>query len=412
LPTSHPFRHAAGLVPAVALLVAAAPAAQAAPRPADIIELGGAPQALAVDTATGSVWVAVNEISSQDITEIVGGKVRATIPLGSVTPLDIAVDAHTGTVWVADGGFGTVTEISAKTATVLRTITLQQANADDSSIAVDPEHGEVFVTEISLDDLVEFSESDPDTQYVTSGGNTPLAIAVYPAQRTAWVTDGVGDVTEVSYTGTRPKDIYTLKLRGGPGNITADAATGRIFVSQFSSNAVAIINAASRKVSTVKVGEAPGALNVDPLHGDVWVATANGLSEFPETAHRVSATYPLGFSPSGVAAVPNAGVYAANFRASNVLFLPAGLRLHAPRSVSFRTGRHGLVLITASGFPATSVSLSGRLPTGLRWATSGPNGRIAGTPRSGTQGTYHLTVQASTIWRRHLSHRLTITITR
>jgi len=138
-------RSAAAVVPAAVLLMAAVPAgsALAAARPASTIKTGDGPEAIAVDTQTGSAWVADNEGNS--VTEIVGGKVRATVMLGStVSPLGIAVDSHTGTVWVADGSSGTVTEISARTATVIRTVVLTGAVVN--SISVDPVHGEVFVT--------------------------------------------------------------------------------------------------------------------------------------------------------------------------------------------------------------------------------------------------------------------------
>jgi DNA-binding beta-propeller fold protein YncE len=273
-------------------------------RPAGVIKAGDGPEAIAVDTQNGTAWIADNEGDS--VTEIAGGKVRATIPLGSVSPLDIAVDSRTGTVWVADGSSGSVTEISAKTGHVLATVALSQTSAVVNSIAVDPAHGQVFVTEINLGNLVEFSESHPASQHVVAGGNTPVAVAADSAARTAWVSDEAGTVTEVSYRGTLPTVLHTLDVSGGPGAIAADATAGLIFVAEYSANAVEIINATSRKVRTVKVGKAPGSLAADPLHGDVWVANTNShsLSQIQESAHKVTATYPTGFSPAEVAVQP------------------------------------------------------------------------------------------------------------
>jgi DNA-binding beta-propeller fold protein YncE len=404
-------RTAAALVPAAALLMAAMPVspALAASTQTASIKTGDGPEAIAVDTQTGSAWVADN--AGNSVTEIVKGKVRATIVLGgTISPLDIAVDSRTGTVWVADGSSGSVTEISAKTAHVLRTILLTGAVVN--SIAVDPVHGKVLVTEINLDRLVEFSESHTTAHHVVSGGNTPLAVAADPAARTAWVTDEAGTVTEVSYTATSLKVLHTLHVPGGPGAITADATTGLIFVAENSGNAVAIISAASRKIRTVKVGAAPGSLTADPLHGDVWVANDNGdsLSQIEEATHRVTATYLLGFSPERVAVQPGAGVYAVNFGANSVTFLPAHLQVRTSGSTTFTTGRHGSVALVAIGFPAPSLTLLGKLPAGLRWSDHGPDGKISGTPKHGTEGTYHLTVRASTSWARHTSRHLTLKV--
>ncbi len=404
-------RKAAAVVPAAALLLAAMPAgsALAATRPASTIKAGDGPEAIAVDTQTGSAWVADN--AGNSVTEIVGGKVRATVMLGStVSPLGIAVDSRTGTVWVADGSSGTVTEISARTAKVLGTVALTGGVVN--SIAVDPVHGEVFVTAINLGDLVEFSENHTAAQHVVDGGSTPLAVAADSAARTVWVTDEAATVTEASYTATGLKVLHTLHVGGGTGAITADATTGLIFVAENSGNAVAIISAASRKVRAVKVGRAPGSLAADPLHGDVWVANDDGdsLSQIQESTHRVTATYPLGFGPERVAVQPGAGVYAVNFGANSVTFLQAGLRVRAARSVTFRTGRPGSALISAIGFPAPSLTLAGKLPAGLHWAGRGPDRRISGTPKRGTEGTYHLTVRAGTSWGRHASKHLTLKV--
>jgi DNA-binding beta-propeller fold protein YncE len=413
--SSRLIRGVAAVLPAAALVLAAAPpgsalaapgSALAAAHPAGIKTAEG-PEAIAADTENGTTWVADNE--GESVTEIAGGKVRATISLGTSMPLDIAVDSRTGTVWVADGEGGSVTEISAATGHILHTITLSQADAVANGIAVDPVHGKVFVTELDLGNLVEFSESHPTSQHVVAAGNTPLRVAVDSTARTAWVTDQAATVTEVSYSGTQPKVIGTLPISGG--GITADSTTGLIFVAEYNAGAVAIINASTRKFRTVKVGPDPAGLAADPAHGDVWVADGSDrLSQIRESTGKVAATYPVGFSSASVAVQPGAGVFAADFLANSVTFLAAGVRVIAPRSATFRTGRHGAVVVRATGFPAASVRVSGRLPAGLRWSASGANGRIAGTPARRTEGTYHLVLRASTSWGLTASRRLTLKV--
>jgi hypothetical protein len=163
-------------------------------------------------------------------------------------------------------------------------------------------------------------------------------------------------------------------------------------------------------VHAVKVGRAPDGLAADPVHGDIWVASGDSLTQIRESTRRVTATYPLGFSPARVAVQPGAGVYAVNFLANSVTYLAAGLRIRAARTVTFRTGHRGSALIIGAGFPAPSLTLAGKLPAGLRWSDHGPDGRISGTPKRGTEGTYHLTLRASTSWGRHASKRLTLKV--
>jgi DNA-binding beta-propeller fold protein YncE len=412
LHTSRLIGRVAAVVPVAGLLLLALPAATAlaAVRPAGVIKVGTGPEAVAVDTENGTAWVANNE--GENVTEIAGGKVRTTIPLGSIEPLDIAVDSRHGTVWVADGESGSVTEISARTGHVLRTIMLAQTDPAVNSIAVDPVHGEVFVTEINLGNLVEFSESHPASQHVTAGGSNPLAVTADTADSTAWVSDEGGTVTEAAYTSTQLKVTHTLHLSGGAGAIAADSGTGLIFVAEYSARSVAIVSAATRQVHTVKVGDEPGSLAADPVHGDVWVSNAgsDSLSQIRESTRKVVGTYPLSFSPGKLAVQPNTGVYVTNFLDNSVTLLAAALRLSAPRSVSLRAGHRGTVLVSATGFPAASVTLSGKLPAGLRWSASGPHGRISGTPARGSAGTYDLTLRATTNWGRSVSKRLTIKV--
>jgi DNA-binding beta-propeller fold protein YncE len=404
-------QRAAAAVPVVAFVLASAPAvaATAATRPASVIKVGARPGAIGIDTANGTAWV----ISGADgnVAEIADGRVVATIPVDAVNPADVAVDSRTGTVWVADGSTGAVTEISAADGQVLQTIMLTQADAFPSAIAVDPAHGEVFVTESTPGNLVEFSESDPTSQQVVAAGDVPLALAVDPLARTVWVTDQDDTAAEFSYSSAL-KSVATLPLGDEAVAIAIDPAAGLVFLPQFNDGTVMIVNLAGRTLHTVKVGDQPASVAVDPLHGDVWVSNfgSDYISQIAESSGKVTASYPLGYTPGSLAVQPGAGVYVSNFLGGSVTFLQSVLRLKAPRSAAFRAGRRGSVDVTATGFPAASISLSGRLPAGLHWSASGPHGRIAGTPKRGTEGTYHLILRAGTSWGRHVSKRLTIKV--
>ena len=58
---------------------------------------------------------------------------------------------------------------------------------------------------------------------------------------------------------------------------------------------------------------------------------------------------------------------------------------------TFTVGAFGAIAVSATGFPAPTLSVSGNLPSGVTFAS----GVLSGTPASGSQGVYALTVTAS-----------------
>jgi hypothetical protein len=68
----------------------------------------------------------------------------------------------------------------------------------------------------------------------------------------------------------------------------------------------------------------------------------------------------------------------------------------SPATAAFSTGIAGTYSVTTTGYPAPTVTETGALPAGLTF-TAAANGTatIAGTPASGTAGTYHVSVAAT-----------------
>ena len=64
--------------------------------------------------------------------------------------------------------------------------------------------------------------------------------------------------------------------------------------------------------------------------------------------------------------------------------------------------------MTASGFPAATLSESGALPTGVTFNAS--TGVLSGTPAMGTAGTYNLTFAASNGVGQQASQGFTLTV--
>lgn len=82
-----------------------------------------------------------------------------------------------------------------------------------------------------------------------------------------------------------------------------------------------------------------------------------------------------------------------------------------PTSATGRQGKHLSVTVTATGSPTPALTESGQLPSGVTFVDSaGGSGQLAGTPASGTAGTYSVTITASNGVSRDAAGTLTLTV--
>src|SRR5205807_3886451 len=66
--------------------------------------------------------------------------------------------------------------------------------------------------------------------------------------------------------------------------------------------------------------------------------------------------------------------------------------INSTASTTFTVGTAGSFTVTATGFPATTFSETGALPSGV---TLSSGGVLSGTPAANTGGTYPITITAS-----------------
>jgi large repetitive protein len=137
-----------------------------------------------------------------------------------------------------------------------------------------------------------------------------------------------------------------------------------------------------------------------------FTVTASGS---PTPTLSESGTLPSGvaFNPatgvlSGTPAPGTGGAYPISFTASNGVGSNATLNfmlaidqvsaISSGNSTTFTTGTTGTFAVTATGFPAPTLSESGMLPSGVTFNAG--TGVLSGTPAAGTGGSYSLTFTA------------------
>jgi hypothetical protein len=120
---------------------------------------------------------------------------------------------------------------------------------------------------------------------------------------------------------------------------------------------------------------------------------------------------------SGIPAAGTGGIYTFTITASNdvtpnatqsfTLTVDQAPAITSGNSKTFTIGIASSFLVTATGFPAPTITESGSLPSGI---TLSPSGLLSGTAAAGTSGTYHITIIASNGVSPNATQSFTITV--
>lgn len=281
------------------------------------------PQAIAFDPANSTVYVA-NEGSS-NVSAISASELAlsATIPVGP-SPDAVVFDPANNLLYVADSGSAEVTIVSTVTNQVVATIPVQ---SDPDALALDTKTRDVFVADAGSDNV----------SVISGKTNTVIATAfvgIEPGADGAMVYDpGDGDVfvanpgsNNVSAIGGKNLTAFAaIPVGSGPSALAVDPAAGKLFVTNQYSNNVTVIATANQTVLTsIAVGSDPGTsggLAFSAVTGDLYVPNwgSDNVSVVSAAADAVVMTVPVLAAPDAVAVSPTNGyVYVADQGAANV----------------------------------------------------------------------------------------------
>jgi YVTN family beta-propeller protein len=154
------------------------------------------------------------------------GTVTGTIAVGA-GPDAVAVDSAAGSVYVANGGAGTVSVIDAATGTVTGTIAV---GSDPGGVAVDPAAGTVYVANFSGSVSVIDEAAGTVTATVPVGAD-PSGVAVDPSTHTAYVTNAKASTVSV-ISAALPAPVTTVTSSRNPSSfgqaVTFTATVGPV----------------------------------------------------------------------------------------------------------------------------------------------------------------------------------------
>lgn len=399
----------AGLV--LALLPAAASAVGPAlgPAAASTITVPGVPDAVAVDPATDTAYVA-DPPDTVAVIDLATSTIAATIPVGS-RPGSIAVDPVTDVIYVVNYNDGTVSVIDGATNSVTQTIT---TGARSSGIAVDPATDQVYVG-IPTGVLVIDGATDAVTATITGPESFCEGVAVDPATDTVYAAyrDLVSDILVINgATNTVTKVIQDDPADGtvvDPLGIVADPATNTFYTDNYAESVSAYSGATDTLTSTASVGGLPTSIAENPGTDTVYVTVAinvNNISLLDGAAKGITGTIPLTYFQVAVDPATDTLV-AAGPGSHNVSVIP----LQAPAittgdQATFTTGAAASFTAHATGTPVPVISETGALPAGLTM----DQGILGGIPKGGTGGVHRFTITASNGVAPAASQTFTLTV--
>lgn len=247
-------------------------------------ELFAAPVSLAADESSRSIWVGdstadkVFELADRD------GTILRTIR--GVAPYSVAMYPQDGSLWIADYANHRVVKVSADAPDGYHVGTDSGHHCEirgfsyPRSISVHPVTGAVWVADTGNHQIVRVNPNVPngydmsvDSAYHVSktGFNSPRAVAVNPADGTAWVADTSHDHV-VLLSSSATTELARVGGFDNPVALSINALDGSVWVASTLDHTVGHLDAAGNPIFRGNGFDSPEALAVDPLTGVCWVA--------------------------------------------------------------------------------------------------------------------------------------------
>jgi YVTN family beta-propeller protein len=318
---------------------------------APTVGVGGFPTGVALDAASGTIYVAAG--TSDDLAMVNAATCNASrtrgcaqvshAPTGGGDPIGVAVDEQTRTVYVVNAGSNTVAVINAATCNAVtksgcsKKPALVSVPGGPEFLAVDPQTDTIYVADtgsgrVSVINGNTCNASDThgcgQAVATVNVGAGAFPITVDPATSTVYVgtnkdlvlIDGrTCNGTDVRGCG---KVLASVPVGGDPAGIAIDQAGGTVYVSSETSGAVTVVsrNACStlgtagcgRPQSTVATGADPRGEAAGPAHtvyvtnaGSDTVSMINAAECGANSASgcaKPPAAFPVGASPRRIAA--------------------------------------------------------------------------------------------------------------
>ena len=260
------------------------------------------PRAVAAVSAAG-LCAGVTLLGAGTAQAATGFGVTATIGV-QINPDAVAVDSSTGTVYVANAGNSSVSVIANNNGTPTTVGHTIPTGANPDAVAVDPATHTVYVAngtsavcgppnnsapgcENSVS-VIDMSGLEPNTGTVIATipvGTNPDAVAVDPATHTVYAANAGDGTVSVIDESTNQVTGTPIRVGANPDAVAVDPATHTVYAANAGDGTVSVIDESTNQVTgtPIRVGANPDAVAVDPATHTVYVtnnaAAAGSLLE-------------------------------------------------------------------------------------------------------------------------------------
>jgi len=269
------------------------------------VPVGEEPVSIAVNTSTGSAYVANAGAGTVSVLDGASDSVVATVPIGS-HPYSIAVDSVTAKVFVTHTFGDQVSVLDGKTNLVTD---LKTGSAD--LIAINSRTGTVYLLGYGGDVTVLDESSQKFTKRPV--GRHAWGLMLNESSGAVYVTR-IENSDLASFTGAAEPEI--LAAGAIPCAIAVNSNAHLLYVANYGENSISVVNAKARTAqATILVGDHPKAIAYDPVRNLVYVANTlgNSVTVIDAATNKALATLPAGSRPFALAVVPGSSrLYVAN----------------------------------------------------------------------------------------------------
>jgi YVTN family beta-propeller protein len=307
---------------------AAASSAGLVPSSIGAIPVGIQTTGIAVDPTTNTAYVVGSQGATTDQVSVINattGAIAGTVDLdggviAGAAPTSAAVDTTTGTVYVAEGGSGDVASFAeahcdaadvSGCATPPLTVTVPDSisgdTADPTAIGVNDTTGVIYVANSddgSIAQIVGGVATKIPALDFSPGGD--LTLTVDPAKQAFYVGDVAAETVTAVNEATDAETTFTLPAGASPSGLAVDDNTGTLYASDLSSGTVYDIDLASGTVGSIatpQVGDSLTSVTVDPTTDTVYATdqTTNQVIVIDGSTNTYISSVATGSMPSAIA---------------------------------------------------------------------------------------------------------------
>jgi YVTN family beta-propeller protein len=270
------------------------------------------------------------------------------------------------------------------------------------SMAITPDGKTAYVANFSSGTVTPIATGTNTAGPPIRTGSNPFDIAITPDGKTAYVANGTvpGTVTPIA-TATNTAGP-AIRTGSGPGAIviTPDGRTAYVANGTVPGTVTPIATGTNTAGPPIRTGDDPSDIAITPDGKTAYVVNGESGTVTPiaTATNTAGPPIPVGNDPGDIAITPAAGTQGPAFTSRSATVAAFGAAF--------------TFTVTSAGDPAPSITGTGRLPSGVRFAAGrGGTATISGTPAKAAAGVYRLTLTARNKYGT-ATQAFTLTITR